>query len=65
MHAKYFSDTDTMLLTFSNNEIVDTCDINEDILIEVDKEGHVVNMTIEHAQHQTDLNAITFERVAV
>ena len=65
MHAKYFSDTDTLLLTFSDNEIVDTYDINEDVLVEVDKEGHIVSMSIEHAQRQTDVNAFTFERVAV
>lgn len=65
MQAKYFSDTDTLLLTFSSNDVVDTFDINEDVLVEVDDQGRVVSMTIEHAQRQTDVNAFTFERVAV
>ena len=65
MQAKYFSDTDTLLLTFSNNDVVDTFDINEDVLVEVDDQGRVVSMTIEHAQRQTNVNAFTFERVAV
>ena len=65
MQAKYFSDTDTLLLTFSDNNVVDTFDINEDVLVEVDDQGRVVSMTIEHAQRQTDVNAFTFERVAV
>lgn len=65
MQAKYFADTDTLLLTFSSHAIVDTFDINEDVLVEVDEHGHVVSMTIEHAQRQTDVNAFTFERVAV
>jgi len=65
MQAKYFSDTDTLLLTFSDNDVVDTFDINEDVLVEVDDQGRVVSMTIEHAHRQTDVNAFTFERVAV
>ena len=65
MQAKYFSDTDTLLLTFSDNDVVDSFDINEDVLVEVDDQGRVVSMTIEHAQRQTNVNAFTFERVAV
>ncbi|NLV45214.1 MAG: DUF2283 domain-containing protein [Candidatus Hydrogenedentes bacterium] len=65
MQAKYFSDTDTLLLTFSDNDVEDSFDINEDVLVEVDDQGRVVSMTIEHAQRQTNVNAFTFERVAV
>lgn len=56
MQAKYFADTDTLLLTFSNSAIVETYDLNEDVLVEVDKDGHVVSMTVEHAKKQTDVN---------
>jgi uncharacterized protein YuzE len=58
MKAKYFSDTDTLMLTFSNNEITETYDLNEDVLVEVDKNGHVVSMTVEHAKDQTDVNEL-------
>lgn len=56
MQAKYFSDTDTLMLTFSKNDITETYDLNEDVLVEVDKDGHVVSMTVEHAKDQTDVN---------
>ena len=61
MQAKYFSDTDTLLLTFSKHVIADTYDLNDDILVEVDKDGHVVSMTVEHAKEQTDVNEFSYQ----
>jgi len=65
MQTKYFPDTDTLLLAFSKNEIVDSYDLNENVLVEVDAQGNVVSMTIEHAKQQTDVNEFTYERAAV
>jgi len=61
MKAKYFSDTDTLMLTFSKNDITETYDLNEDVLVEVDKDGHVVSMTVEHAKDQTDVNEFSYQ----
>ncbi len=64
MMAKYFPDTDTLLLTFSQNVIVESYDLNEDVLVEVDKDNHVVSMTVEHATQQTDVNEFTYQVAA-
>lgn len=61
MKAKYFSDTDTLMLTFSKHDITETYDLNEDVLVEVDKDGHVVSMTVEHAKDQTDVNEFSYQ----
>lgn len=61
MKAKYFQETDTLLLTFSGNEVVETYDLNEDVLVEVDKDRHVVSMTVEHAKQQTDVNEFSYQ----
>ena len=61
MQAKYFPQTDTLLLNFSEHEIADTYDLNEDVLVEVDKDGHVVSMTVEHAKKQTNVNQFSYE----
>lgn len=61
MHAKYFPDTDTLLLQFSNGSVVETYDLNEDVLVEVDEKGHVISMTIEHAKKQTDVNQFSYQ----
>lgn len=65
MKAKYFSDTDTLLLTFNENEVVETYDLNEDVLVEVDKDGHVVCVTVEHAHQQTDVNEFSYQLAAI
>ena len=65
MKAKYFQDTDTLLLTFSDQEIVETYDLNEDVLVEIDKDGHVVSMTVEHAKQQTDVNEFSYQLATI
>ena len=61
MKAKYFSDTDTLLLEFSEAEISETFDINENVLVEIDKKGRVVSMTIEHAKEQMDVREFSYQ----
>ena len=61
MKVKYFPDTDTLLVNFSDGKIADTRDLNEDVLIELDEVGHVVSMTIEHAKKQTDIAEFSYQ----
>ncbi len=58
MKIGYFGDTDTLLLTFNDRTVADTRDINEDTLVELDAEGRLVSITIEHAKTHTDLRRI-------
>lgn len=61
MKAKHFSDTDTMLLQFSDREIDETYDLNENMLVEVDKQGRVVALTVEHAAEQMDVREFSYQ----
>ena len=63
MRLKYFPDTDTSYLELNNNNVVETRDINEDILIDLDKEGNLVGMTIEHAQIKANLTEFAYQEV--
>lgn len=63
MKITYFEDTDTLLVYFNDNEIVETKDINENTLIELDADGKVVSMTIEHAKNQTEISSFSFNQV--
>jgi uncharacterized protein YuzE len=60
MKIKYFSDTDTLLVEFSDRKIADTRDLNENTLVEFDKDGKLVSMSIEHAKEQTNLKEFVF-----
>jgi len=63
MKVTYFKDTDTLLVNFNDNQIVETKDINENILVEMDKNGNIVSMTIEHAQHQTEIANFSYNQI--
>ncbi len=63
MQIKYFPDTDTLLIDFADREIVETKNVNENILVEFDSDGELVSTTIEHAKDQMDVNSVSFRRV--
>jgi uncharacterized protein YuzE len=52
MNIKYFEDTDTALLEFSDYPVFETKEINENIYLDLDKDGNLIGMTIEHAISQ-------------
>jgi len=62
MKVKYFADTDTALLEFSDHEVVETRDINENIIVDLDMNGDLVSMTIEHAKQRTSLPDVVVEQ---
>jgi uncharacterized protein YuzE len=65
MQVRYFPDTDTLLLQLNEREIAETYDVNEDVLVEMDKDGRVVSMTIEHAKRQTNVNEFSYQLASV
>ncbi len=60
MRVSYFEDTDTLLVTFSDAPVAETTDFNENTLIDVDSQGRIVAITIEHAETQTDIREWSF-----
>ena len=65
MKVKYFQDTDTLLVNFSDSKITETHDLNENVLVELDENGRVVSMTIEHAKQQTDISEFSYQLAPV
>lgn len=63
MRVKYFADTDTTLLEFSTNQPVETRELNENIYLDLDSQGRVVSMTIEHASQSTDVEEFIYQRM--
>ena len=63
MKVKYFSDTDTAMIGFSNRAVAETKEINENIYIDIDRAGNLVAMTIEHAREQANLPSLSFEQI--
>jgi uncharacterized protein YuzE len=63
MQIKYFQDTDTLLVNFIESEIVETRDLNENTLIELDKNGNLVSMTIEHAMKKANMEDFSYQQI--
>ncbi|OHC00008.1 MAG: hypothetical protein A3G70_08470 [Planctomycetes bacterium RIFCSPLOWO2_12_FULL_39_13] len=63
MKIKYFPDTDTALFEFSDNAVSETKEINENINIDLDKNGNLVSMTIEHAREQAAIKELSYQEI--
>lgn len=63
MNVKYFRDTDTALLELSDRSVDETREISENVYVDLDANGMLVSMTIEHARELTDLPSVTVEEI--
>lgn len=63
MNIKHFQDTDTLYIEFRPDDIVETRDIDENTLIELDKEGKICAITIEHATERTGIPSFSYEQI--
>jgi uncharacterized protein YuzE len=63
MKVRFFSDTDTALVEFTNNEVVETKEIGENIYVDLDRQGNLVSMTIEHARTNAGLQEFSYQEV--
>jgi uncharacterized protein YuzE len=55
MKIKYFKDTDTALIEFADHPVVETKEISEDVYVDLDDQGRLVSMTVEHAKEVSSL----------
>jgi len=60
MKIRHFPDTDTALIEFSSVPIVETKEIGENLYIDLDNEGNLVSMTIEHAKEKAGISEVSF-----
>ena len=63
MRVKYFSDTDTAHIEFTENDVQETKEISESIYIDVDDKGNLVSMTIEHAKLNAMLSEFSLQEI--
>ena len=60
MKIRYFTDTDTALIEFSNESVAETKEISENLYIDLDEKGNLVSMTIEHAKDRASISEISY-----
>jgi len=55
MKVRYFEDADTLYIELRDGAVAETRDLDENTLIDVDDQGRMVAITIEHAQDRAEL----------
>ncbi len=63
MKIKYFQDTDTLYIEFKTTAVAETKDLDENTLLDLDSNGHICGITIEHARERADIPNFSYEQV--
>lgn len=63
MKIKYFADTDTLYIAFSDATVTETRDLDENTLLDVDEAGNICAITIEHASVRTGVSEFSYEQI--
>ena len=63
MRVKYFTDTDTALVEFSDKQPIETRELNENIYLDLDEQGGVVSITIEHARQAAGMDEFSYQQI--
>lgn len=64
MKVQYFEETDTLYIEFRAEGIVESRDLDENTVMDVDAQGNVCAITFEHASLRTDVRHLTVEGIA-
>jgi uncharacterized protein YuzE len=63
MRVRYFEDTDTLLIEFREASVTETRDLDENTVIDLDADGNICAMTVEHASRRTGVPRFSYEQI--
>lgn len=64
MKIRYFEDADTLYIELRTDAIVETRDLDENTVLDIDAEGNVCAMTVEYASSRMDAKHFSFGQIA-
>jgi len=64
MKARYFADTETLLLKFQDSQVAEIGDLDENTVLDLDAQGSICSLTIEHASKRADAPHFAYGQVA-
>ena len=64
MKIKYFLDTDTLYIEFRAVEVAETRDLDENTLLDLDSNGNICGITIEHAHDRAEIPKFSYEQIS-
>jgi len=61
---RYFEQTDTLVIEFKDTPVVESCDLDRNTVLDVDSQGNICSITIEHASEHAGVPHFSYERIA-
>ena len=65
MKIKYFRATDTLYIELCPAQVGETRDLDENTLLDLDGEGRLCAITIEHASERMTVPSFSYEQIPV
>ena len=62
MKIRYFTDTATLYIEFQDKPVVETRDLDENTLLDLDAEGNICAITVEHASKRAGIPTFSYEQ---
>jgi uncharacterized protein YuzE len=64
MKVRGFADTATLLMEFKQASVSETRDLDENTVLDVDTQGNICSITVEHASERAGAPHFSYEEVA-
>ena len=64
MNIRYYTETDTLHIEFRDVTISETRDFDENTLIDLDAEGNICAITVEHATTRAGVPRFSYEQIS-
>jgi len=63
MKIRYFADTDTLYIEFKPVPVVETRDLDENTVLDLDAAGRIAAITVEHASERAGIPEFSYEEI--
>ena len=63
MKIRYYAETDTLYIEFRDVAVVETRDLDENTLLDLDAKGDICSITVEHASKRAGIPQFSYEQV--
>ena len=64
MKIRYFADTDTLHIEFRDAPVAETRELDENTLLDIDAQGDICAITVEHASERTGIPQFSYEQIS-
>ena len=64
MNIRYYTETDTLYIEFRDVAVAETRDLDENTLLDLDDDGNICAITVEHASTRAGIPQFSYEQVA-